>query len=179
MNLVFIHGLPGVGKLTVARELSSLTGYRLFHNHLTVDLVDSVFEFGTPPFIALRESIWLSVFSEAARNRIPGLMFTFVFEPTVTTDFIRNTVETVEKQSGKVLFVQLTCEQNQLEQRLVDPSRQAFGKLKSVSILREMQRAGRLATPSLPYDNLMIDTTKLQPAETARQISKFFNIGLS
>lgn len=177
MNLIFIHGLPGVGKLTVARELSRLTGYRLFHNHLTVDLVESVFDFGTPPFIALRESIWLSVFSEAARNAVPGLVFTFAFESTVTADFVRNAVETVENQNGKVLFIQLTCEQEQLEQRLIDPSRQAFGKLTSVSVLREMQNAGRLATPSLPYDSLIIDTTNLPPAETARQIRESLRIG--
>ncbi|MCP4677270.1 MAG: shikimate kinase [Deltaproteobacteria bacterium] len=177
MNLIFIHGLPGVGKLTVARELSGLTNYRLFHNHLTVDLVGSVFEFGTPSFIALRESIWLSVFSEAARDAIPGLVFTFAFEPTVTTGFISNTVETVENQNGKVLFVQLTCGQEQLEQRVVDSSRKAFGKITSLSLLREMQEDGRLSTPSLPYENLIIDTTDLPPAETATQICKSFKIG--
>ena len=159
MNLVFIHGLPGVGKLTVARELSRLTGYRLFHNHLTVDLVASVFEFGTPPFVALRESIWLSVFSEAARTTVPGLVFTFAFEPTVTARFVSKTVETVEIRNGKVMFIQLTCEQEQLEQRLVDPGRTAFGKLTSLSTLRSMQEDGRLSTPSLPYENLIIDTT--------------------
>ncbi len=36
MRLVFIYGPPGVGKLTVARELAALTGFKLFHNHLTV-----------------------------------------------------------------------------------------------------------------------------------------------
>ncbi len=172
MNLVFIHGLPGVGKLTVASEFCRLTGYKLFHNHLTVDLVESVFEFGTPSFVALRESIWLSMFSEAARNAIQGLVFTFAFEPTVTAGFVRNAVETIERYNGKVLFVELTCEQEQLEQRLVDPSRKAFGKLTSVSVLREMQETGRLSTPTLPYDNPIIDTTNLQPTETAEQISK-------
>jgi len=34
MNLVFLHGPAASGKLTVGRELSRLTGYRLFHNHL-------------------------------------------------------------------------------------------------------------------------------------------------
>jgi replication-associated recombination protein RarA len=47
MNLIFLYGPPGVGKLTVAQELAGMTGYKLFHNHLTVDLVYAVFDFGT------------------------------------------------------------------------------------------------------------------------------------
>ncbi len=35
MQLVFLYGPPGVGKLTVGNALSALTGYKLFHNHLT------------------------------------------------------------------------------------------------------------------------------------------------
>ncbi len=36
-TLVYLYGPPAVGKLTVATELQRLTGFRLFHNHLTVD----------------------------------------------------------------------------------------------------------------------------------------------
>ena len=39
MTLVFIYGPPGVGKLTTARALAELTGFRVFHDHLTVNLV--------------------------------------------------------------------------------------------------------------------------------------------
>ncbi|HIJ11483.1 TPA: hypothetical protein HA278_05490, partial [Candidatus Woesearchaeota archaeon] len=47
MIFVLIYGPMAVGKLTVAKELVKLTGYKLFHNHLTVDLVGSIFEWGT------------------------------------------------------------------------------------------------------------------------------------
>jgi len=57
MRLVFLFGLPGSGKLTVAREPSALTGWKLFHNHLTVDLLLAVFPFGCKEFIELREQI--------------------------------------------------------------------------------------------------------------------------
>ena len=67
VKLVCIYGLPATGKLTVARELAAITGFRLFHNHLAVDLLLSIFEFGSPPFIELREDIWLSVFDRASR----------------------------------------------------------------------------------------------------------------
>ncbi len=72
MKLIFLHGMPGVGKLTVATELAKLTGFKLFHNHLTVDLVTSLFEFGSQPFIELRERIWLDTFAQAPPQNWKG-----------------------------------------------------------------------------------------------------------
>src|SRR5688572_19082412 len=99
MILVFLYGPPGAGKLTVGRELEALTGYRLFHNHLTVDLVSAVFDFGTEPFVGLREHIWLSVFREAARRGV-SLVFTFAPEQTVRERFIPEAIEAVESAGG-------------------------------------------------------------------------------
>ena len=65
MRLVFIYGLPATGKLTVAQKLAEITDYPLFHNHLVVDLLLSVFEFGSAPFVQLREEFWLSVIKAA------------------------------------------------------------------------------------------------------------------
>jgi hypothetical protein len=107
MKLIFLHGLPGVGKLTVARELAALTGFRLFHNHLAVDLVMSVFEFGSQPFVELREMIWLAVFSRAVEARLAGLIFTFAYDRTVRRGFIEKVRSTVESDGGEVLFVEL------------------------------------------------------------------------
>src|SRR5215475_8777468 len=95
MNLLFIFGLPGVGKLTVARELAEITGLRLFHNHLTVDLFLSVFEFGNPEFIDLRETIWLSVVEGAAQVNLPALIFNFNPESSVRQAFIEKLVRVV------------------------------------------------------------------------------------
>lgn len=49
MRLVLIYGPPAAGKLTVAKGLAHLTGYKFFHNHLTVDVVLSVFERASKP----------------------------------------------------------------------------------------------------------------------------------
>jgi hypothetical protein len=58
-QVIFLFGRPGVGKLTVGELLSADTGYRLLHNHAVVDLVISLFSFGSPPFVVLREKLWL------------------------------------------------------------------------------------------------------------------------
>jgi len=52
MKLIFIYGPPAVGKLTVAEELVKLHDYRLFHNHLTLDLVRNIYpEFNQQMFV--------------------------------------------------------------------------------------------------------------------------------
>ena len=79
MILVFLYGPPGAGKLTVGRELEALTGYRLFHNHLAFDLAKAIFDFPSPPFGELSEKVRLAAFEAAARAKLPGLIFTFVY----------------------------------------------------------------------------------------------------
>jgi hypothetical protein len=74
MKLIVLHGPPGVGKLAVGQELQKLTGYRLFHNHLTVDMVASVFDFHSHAFRELRERFWLDVLGRAAEEGLPGVI---------------------------------------------------------------------------------------------------------
>ena len=171
MKLIFLHGLPGVGKLTVARELETLTGFRVFHNHLTVDLVQSVFEFGSQPFVELREKVWLEVFSRAAQSKLAGLIFTFVFERTVRDSFIGSVRSIVESNGGEVLFVELKCAPEELEKRLTDPSRQAFGKLTSLKLFRQLSEAGAFVESGLPADRLVVNTTEVSAREAARLIA--------
>ena len=174
MKLVFIHGAPAVGKLSVARELAKLTGFRLFHNHLTVDLVSSVFAFGSQPFVLLREQVWLSVFREAATNEV-SLIFTFNPEGTVRERFIEDTVAVVASAGGRVYFVELTCSQSELERRIENPSRKEFGKLSSIEKYRTLEAAGAFSFPRLPT-GLSLDTTHSSPADTAVLIGEYLSI---
>ena len=171
MILVFLHGPPAVGKLTVARELARLTGFNLFHNHLTVDLVSSLFSFGSEPFIHLREQIWLAAFSEAARQKV-SLIFTFNPEGTVRERFIQDAVDTVESAGGKVIFVELTGAEEELERRMEQDSRKEFGKLASVAQYRSLKAAGAFQFPKLP-SGLTLDTTTQSPLRSAELISEY------
>jgi AAA domain len=176
MKLIFLHGLPGVGKLTVAREIANRTGFKLFHNHLVVDLVESIFEFGSQPFTELREKIWLTVFSQAVAANLDGLIFTFAFDRTVQDNFIENTRRVVESAGGEVLFVELRCSTEELERRIEHPSRQGFGKLGSVGRFRELQEAGAFVDPGIPRERLVVDTTELSAFDAASVI--VFKLGL-
>ena len=171
MKLIFISGMPAAGKLTVARELQALTGYKLFHNHLTVDLLLGMFEFGSPAFVELRESIWLSVFDQACKTGLPGLIFTFAPEKTVREEFVPKAIHTVESQGAEIVFVELTCSSDILKQRLNTRSRQDCGKLTSIPLFEELLQHGAFSLPKLPAPRLSIDTGSCEPVDAARRIA--------
>jgi hypothetical protein len=171
MRLIFLYGMPATGKLTVAHELKALTGFQLFHNHLVVDLLLSTFEFGSRPFVELREQIWLSVFDHAARSGADGLIFTFVPESTVRASFVPETVRIVESVGGAVDFVQLTCPADEIRRRVGRPSRHHFGKLTSVELFDELLASGAFGQPIMPEPKITIDTSACTPARAALDIA--------
>jgi hypothetical protein len=174
MKLIFLHGPAAAGKLTVGRALHGLTGFRLFHNHLVVDTLLAVFPFGTPSFVRLREQIWLSVFRAAAKDGI-SLIFTFAPEATVNPGFIDEAVSTIQNAGGEICFVKLICPIAVLEERMENPSRDQFNKLKSVETFRELGQMGAYRFPDLP-PGLTIDTSTIEPRESAIRICEHFQL---
>jgi hypothetical protein len=174
LKLIFIYGLPATGKLTIAQQLSVMTGYQVFHNHLAVDLLLSVFEFGSAPFVELREQIWLSVFEHACRSQLPGLIFTFAPEATVRPDFVDRAVAAVTGNSGEVIFVELVCPIADLKQRIDNPSRLQYGKLTSVSLFEQLAEGGSFDPFPMPQPRLSIDTSLYLPQQAAAQIAQIF-----
>lgn len=160
-----------MGKLTVARELAARTGYRLFHNHLTVDLLLSVFGFGSEPFIDLRESIWLSVFGRIGQIAAPGVIFTFAPETTVRPAFVAQAVAAAEAAGADVRFVELVCPMDEVRRRIDTPSRRQTGKLTSSALFDRLYDAGVFAGAHMPRPDLTVDTGELPPAEAAARIA--------
>jgi hypothetical protein len=171
MKLIFLYGQPATGKLTVAKELAALTGLKLFHNHLAVDLLLSVFEFGSAPFIALREQIWLSVFASACDANTEGLIFTFAPETTVRPEFIPNAMETVRSHGGEIIFVELICPLDELKRRIPSDSRAQYQKLVSVSLFEQLHSAGVFSTTHMPPPEISIDTSLCSQSEAASRIA--------
>jgi len=171
MKLIFIFGMPASGKLTVAKELSRLTGYKVFHNHLVVDLLLSVFDFGSKPFVELREDIWLSVFTQACSSGLEGLIFTFAPEATVRPEFPREALRAIESAGGQCEFVELVCSLEVLKARMNNESRRQFQKMTSVEDFERLHAQGSLDDSYMPKAKVVIDTGILTPSQSAERIA--------
>jgi hypothetical protein len=171
MKLIFIYGPPAVGKFTVARALAARTGWPLFHNHLTVDLVLSVYPFGSPGFVALREEIWLATFRRAMADGLPGLIFTFNPENSVPQRFIDGLWAELAARGTEIFTVSLTASEEELERRLAEPGRREHRKLVDLSLYRSLRAAGTFDAPLIPGTPLRIDTGAIAPGEAAEAIA--------
>lgn len=175
MNLVLIYGPPGVGKLSVARELARATGYRLFDNHVSIACAEPVFDFGTPPFGKVVSKIRMAVFEEAAREGV-SLVFTFVYACPEDTPFVERVYDLVEGLGGRVLLVRLSCAREELERRLPHPDRAQRGKMASLELLREVTARYDIFSPVPGRESLEIENTAVAPDEVARLIISHYHL---
>ena len=149
MELYVIYGLPGVGKLAVAKELSRLRlCYGLFHIHMLADMLQPLFGFDGGGFIELRNTIWPMVVEQAAGDGHPGLITTFVFERSVPETMVPDVRDHVIENGGKVRFVHLLCERTENERRLASPERAHFKKMTSADTFNRILSSGHFTTPS-------------------------------
>jgi hypothetical protein len=171
MKLLFLHGPPASGKLTVAREVAARNGWRLFDNHLTVDLALALCDFGTPGFVALREQVWLAGFRRALADRLPGLIFTFNPENSVPQRFIDDLFAEFAAAGAEIIPVELTADEAEIERRLGAASRHDKRKLTDLALYRRLRDAGVFRSPVIPPSRLRLDTGRLTPAEAAERIA--------
>jgi hypothetical protein len=116
--------------------MSELTGFKLFHNHLTVNLVTSVFPPGSEAWNRLAARIRRGVFAEAARE---GVDLVLTRAPRAAdqadVDRVQAMIEPVCAAGGTVLFVQLACDREELLVRVQTDARRAHDKLIDPKVL--------------------------------------------
>lgn len=175
MKLLIIYGPPAAGKLTVANEVAKRTGFRVFHNHLSIDAILPVFDFGTKPFFKLVEMIRIETIAEAARENV-DLIHTFCYAKDEDDEYIRKITTAAEDNGGEVLFVLLVCDKLEIEKRVTEESRTTFRKMSSVEKARDIFEKYDLFSPVPERESLSIDNTNIQPEQAAQQIIEHFGL---
>lgn len=168
-EVIFLHGPAAAGKHTIGSQLAELTGLPLFHNHLTVDLVTTLFEFGSAGFVQLRADIWRAAYRAAAEAQ-QSFIFTFNPEATVDPQLIQELEELVSAGGGQLLYVELLCDLETLAGRMDNASRAQFGKLTDPALFRQLVADGGFDFPPLPEAWLTVDTALATAEEAAQAI---------
>jgi hypothetical protein len=109
MHLVCVIGPPAVGKMTVGRAVCGLTGFRLFHNHMSIEPLLGVFDFGSPSFVRINTMIRREVLAESIVADLPGLVFTFAIDHDAPGDLalLRELVDPIERAGIPIDVVEL------------------------------------------------------------------------
>ena len=79
-KFILIIGPQAVGKMTVGQELAKLTGYKLFHNHMTIEMVRLIFDYDREAYRKMNQLIRYEVFKEFAKSGEKGIIFTGCFD---------------------------------------------------------------------------------------------------
>lgn len=137
MKLIFLYGPPASGKLTIATELSRLTGIPVFHNHLTRDIVQDIYKDDLDTHYELVDSLRRDVMAYCARHNT-SLIFTYVYEGSGDDEDVRRFISAIEDNGGSVAFVEVSATVEDLIDRVDNDSRKAFKKLTSKSIMEKI-----------------------------------------
>ena len=186
MKLIVIFGPQAVGKMTVGQELEKITNLKLFHNHMTIELVLNFFDYGTPSFRRLSTLFRKEIFEEVANSDLEGLIFTYVwyFDDKHDWDYIENFVKIFRDKNADIYYVELESDleerikRNKTEHRLNHkPSKK--GESGSDEKVRESfleHRSNSLEGEIKEKNYLRINNTSIEAKDVALLVKEKFNL---
>jgi len=186
MKFIILFGPLAVGKMTVGQELAKITGLKLFHNHMTIEMVLPFFDMKSQRFKKLVNSFRVQMFEEVAKSDLEGLIFTYVWEldQKKDCDFVDRIVGIFEKENASVYYVELEADveerlkRNKSANRLkYKPSKKNFKA--SEDELLETDRKYILNSKANEFQRrnyFKINNTRLNAKETARRIKERFDL---
>ncbi|SDX07942.1 AAA family ATPase [Paenibacillus sp. CF384] len=185
MKLVLVFGPMAVGKMTVGQELEKITELKLFHNHMTIELLVPLLGF-TPEMWELTNLFRQKIFETVAKSDAHGLIFTYVwaFDQQADWDYVRTVCDIFEKVGGEVYFVELEADMDERIERNKTPHRLEHKPSKrnveqSEQRMRSAVEQHRLNSldGEIDYVNYMkINNTNLSPEEVAARIRTTFHL---
>lgn len=188
-TFVIILGPHAVGKMTVGQELAKITGLRLFHNHMSIELVRKLFASNEmEEFNSLNRAIRQKVFDLFAKGNLPGLIFTYMcaFDQQEELDYLMGLSELFKSNGAKCCVVELCADfgirlnRNKSENRLLhkESKRDVDWSEAEMRSTSEKYRLNSYEGEKLPFENYAkLDNTNIAPDEVAKMIKTHFAIG--
>lgn len=179
-TIIYLIGIPAVGKYTVANEISRLTGARVVDNQLINNPVFSVIGYDGKDTFPFPEGAWTEIgkIQRAVLAVIrdfcspdASFVFTSVLDAHAPGDRICfRRIEGLARQRQAEFFpVWLTCDAKVLRQRKNTPERRA--RLKDIDLTNISWYLEEFEVLRVPHPNaLVLDTSHRAPTQTARRI---------
>jgi hypothetical protein len=175
MKLVFLHGAPAAGKLTVGRAVLRCVPGRLFDNHTAIDLARAVFEVDQAGFWELVDDAWRLGLEAAARHGVGLMVTTYCYSEPHDREILETVEGLLRRHGGALLPVFLYCSEDEASRRVGNADRAARGKIASVPALEGFRARWNIVP--VPRGNcLSLDTTGRAPEATAREIIRHFEL---
>ena len=175
MKLIFLHGGPATGKLTVAKALLRLVSGRLFDNHAAIDFARTIFDFGAPGFWELVHDVRLCALDTASRHGVPLIVATYCYSDPEDRPQLEQFEAIVERHGGALLPAFLHCSENEIIRRIGNPDRVERRKVTSLEGLNKF-RAEFNDSPVPRTNCIMLDTAKRPADSTALEIVRYFEL---
>lgn len=182
MTLVIIIGAPAVGQMTVGQALEERSSFKLFHNHMTIEMVAPFFSYGTAQGRALVQNLRSGFFDAFAQDTEGNYIFTYVwaFDAQGERAYIEGIAQRFSAQGHQIIWVELTASQQERLRRNKTDNRLHHKPAKrdidwSENNLLDSDQSHRLTSHPQEIadgDCLQIDTTKLTATQTADQIHR-------
>ena len=186
MKFVLIFGPQAVGKMTVGQELSKITELKLFHNHMTIDLVSTFYDYGTKEGKRLVNLFRQEIFKSVAKSDLYGLIFTFVwaFDMMEDWNYVKKICKLFSNEDADIYLVELEAELNERLVRNITPLRLEHKPTKrniewSEKDLKSSMVKHRLNSypGEIKYPNYMrINNTTLSAQEVANMVKDQFGL---
>jgi hypothetical protein len=186
MKLVLIFGPQAVGKMTVGQELTKITDLKLFHNHMTIDLVSHFFDYGTKEGNRLVNLFRQEIFEEVSKSDLYGMIFTYVWAFNMETDwdYVNQVSQLFKSRGGTVYYVELEADLEERFERNKSSNRLEHKPSKrdiewSENDLKNSMEKYRLNSleGEIKYSNyIKINNTKLSAFEVAKVIKETFHL---
>ena len=173
MKVIFLYGPPASGKLTIAKKLAEKTGISLFHNHLTFDLAEVLYEPFTQPFYDYCADLRLDVFGDA-KFAHRDLIFTFFYIPPDDTNFVNQIIHIAGEDNVK--FVKIEASSDTLLDRVENKDRAKYSKINSKSVLTKYLKENNWSESIEKTDSLIISTDNLTPDEAVQKIIEEYDL---
>ena len=186
MKFIWIIGPQAVGKMTVGQELAKRTNMKLFHNHMTIDLVTQIFDYHSKEAKHLISLFRQSIFEEAAKSDLKGLIFTYVLAYNLQSDldYVQQVTTFFESNNIEVYFVELEATVEERLARNRTPNRLEHKPSKrdlqwsdqDLLITAEKYRLNSIENDFKHKNYLKINNTTLSAREVADKITRHFSI---